>query len=518
MQTAPDRVKTYLENGIATGRLPFSCTLFVLNEAIDDCLRFTARSLKCGAGVKVIIDKNFRLPGKALGDLEVYLDESHPDWYMCEAYEREYVTSKQTQYAHVIQVEDSMEGEGGIIASWSECWHAMREGFGVSIDLSKLRKRDSENSNGLVASGPIYFARLYLAIAQYAKDPTMLSLLQLLGTLNEVILRGGYKRGIVTSAIHSSSPYATDYLNAPLYNLKGSHKKGIIVTDDLSEDLVNLIIEKVNTESVFLQKCFGDELYANVCQGIILGHLGTCLIWRVNLGMCLDHADIISSFREATRLAIECTVEWRKHSVQQIWAQVENDRQVAVDVMGFANMLRMWDIKYDDFIYQRSKAAILLYNTLKQAYKESTIVADETCDRLGVPRFDRLHCVEPAQAHAYRELDAGFYTVCRGIWPPFDRNVTRQAERNSVTVDHGPVEIARDIMPQGHFDLCALWQTLFDRPHAISYDTWQNFTVEHYNEWLRSPLETVYYNFADSYNQDFARKRVVRVPLCACEE
>lgn len=509
-----------MTNGPATGRLPFSCTLFVLNDKIEDCLSFAARSLKSGAGVKIIIDKLFSLPPKSSGDLEVYIDRSHSDWSICDEYERRLSTDTKTVYenTHVITVEDSMEGGNGIIASWAECIDALKRGLSVCVDLSRLRKRDSENSNGLIASGPHYFARLYHAIAKYTMSPSMLSLLQLLGTLNEVILRGGYKRGIITSAIHCDSPYAKSYLNVPLVSLKGSHKKGIIVTDDLDDSFIKLIVSKVNQESVFLQKDRGD-LYANVCQGIYLRHLGTCLIWRVNLGMCLDHTDIVQSFKDATKLAIECTVEWRKHVTNNIWADLKDDLQVAVDAMGLANMLKIWDIRYDDFIYQRSQAAKLLFGTLKKAYAESSIVADETCDRLGIPHFERLHCIEPAQAHAYREEDADGFITCRGIWPPFDRIVTRQSSQNSVTVDHGAIEIARDIMPVGHFDLCSLWQTLFDRPHAISYDTWQNFSVEHYKEWLRSPLETVYYNFADSYNQDYARKRVVNVELCSvCEE
>ena len=57
----------------------------------------------------------------------------------------------------VFVVEDSMEGDNGIEASWRFVSHALRYGAGVAVHLSKLRPKGHENGKGLTASGPVSF-------------------------------------------------------------------------------------------------------------------------------------------------------------------------------------------------------------------------------------------------------------------------------------------------------------------------------------------------------------------------
>ena len=79
----------------------------------------------------------------------------------------------------VFVVEDEMEGPNGIEASWRFASHALRYGAGCAIHLSKLRPKGAENGKGLVASGPVSFAKIY-------------------STLNEILRRGGvYKNGAI---------------------------------------------------------------------------------------------------------------------------------------------------------------------------------------------------------------------------------------------------------------------------------------------------------------------------------
>ena len=61
----------------------------------------------------------------------------------------------------VFVVEDEMEGPNGIEASWRFASHALRYGAGCAIHLSKLRPKGAENGKGLVASGPVSFAKIY---------------------------------------------------------------------------------------------------------------------------------------------------------------------------------------------------------------------------------------------------------------------------------------------------------------------------------------------------------------------
>ena len=61
----------------------------------------------------------------------------------------------------VFVVEDSIEGKNGIEASWRFASHALRYGAGVAIHLSKLRPKGTKNGKGLIASGPVSFAKIY---------------------------------------------------------------------------------------------------------------------------------------------------------------------------------------------------------------------------------------------------------------------------------------------------------------------------------------------------------------------
>ena len=88
-------------------------------------------------------------------------------------------TSRLPVSCTVFVVQDSMEGPDGIEASWRFVSHALRFGAGCAVHLSELRPKGTENGKGLVASGPVSFAKIY-------------------STLNEVLRRGGvYKNGAV---------------------------------------------------------------------------------------------------------------------------------------------------------------------------------------------------------------------------------------------------------------------------------------------------------------------------------
>ena len=97
----------------------------------------------------------------------------------------------------VFVVEDSMEGENGIEASWRFVSHALRHGAGVAVHLSKLRARGSENGKGLTASGPVSFAKIY-------------------STLNETLRRGGvYKNGAVVAHLDINHPDIIEFVHTP---------------------------------------------------------------------------------------------------------------------------------------------------------------------------------------------------------------------------------------------------------------------------------------------------------------
>ena len=101
----------------------------------------------------------------------------------------------------VFVVEDSMEGENGIEASWRFASHALRYGAGVAIHLSNLRPKGTENGKGLVASGPVSFAKIY-------------------SVLNETLRRGGvYKNGAVVAHCDIDHADIIDFITTPRHEL-----------------------------------------------------------------------------------------------------------------------------------------------------------------------------------------------------------------------------------------------------------------------------------------------------------
>ena len=105
-------------------------------------------------------------------------------------------TSRLPVSCTVFVVEDTMEGPNGIEASWRFVSHALRYGAGVAVHLSKLRPRGEENDKGLVASGPVSFAKIY-------------------STLNEILRRGGiYKNGAVVLHLDLNHPDVLEFITA----------------------------------------------------------------------------------------------------------------------------------------------------------------------------------------------------------------------------------------------------------------------------------------------------------------
>ena len=101
----------------------------------------------------------------------------------------------------VFVVEDSMEGDNGIEASWRFVSHALRYGAGVAVHLSKLRPKGHENGKGLTASGPVSFGKIY-------------------STLNEIIRRGGhYKNGACVLHIDIDHPDVIEFITTPRHEL-----------------------------------------------------------------------------------------------------------------------------------------------------------------------------------------------------------------------------------------------------------------------------------------------------------
>ncbi|PSO67403.1 MAG: hypothetical protein BRC42_16075, partial [Cyanobacteria bacterium QS_1_48_34] len=230
-------------------------------------------------------------------------------------------------------------------------------------------------------------------------------------------------------------------MDTPLVELPGGTKKGVALDKGVldSPDLVQRFAESAHYESLFLAKRQPKDIHANVCMGIHLGDRATCLIWRVNLGLVENFEALPKYFRQATRQLALLHVNWRDEVGKKanIYPPVEEDRQIALDVMGLANLLAINGISFQEFkdageaflngTPRETKAGELVY-WLAKAYSESTQEADSVMVEHNLPMLERIHTVEPAQSHSYETKDLLGKTTCRGIWAPYARKVRRVSD------------------------------------------------------------------------------------------
>lgn len=539
----PGRLQTYLESP-EKETLPHSCTLAVYKNDVPEILRFCSRALRAGAGVKIILD-GFSKQQPIQVNWKFYLSLEHPDHSKLTKFQQsKLATAEELATARVINVSDSMEyslnfSQFSIEDSWEAFIELATEHPGelIVVDLSNLRPAGQANSLGLVATGPIgygedegSFFSVYHRLAEYLNDCGVISLIALLGELNGTLRRGGqYKNGIITSSMPYYHPDFNEYINSKLSDLPGSHKKGVRLDSGVlnNPELVATICQKHTHESVFLEKIQPGNIYSNVCVGILLADRGTCLINRINIAQCKTMADIPQAMAEATLQLCEIHTTWRTNCPDKagIFAPLEEDRQIAIDLLGLANALAQWDITYEDHVAALkdlvagkkqgvfySPAAWELAQYLAKGYMLSTQVADEYMDSKGLPKLDRIHTVEPSQQSAFKYQDLEGNTTCRNIDPPFNRRVRRVSETvQTKWFYHGKVEIARDLNPELHQTHWESWQLLmnkYGRPHTMSFDNWQEATPEWFDYFIKeSPLQTIYYNFSSQVDQWWIKKQ-----------
>ena len=177
----------------------------------------------------------------------------------------------------VFVVEDSMEGSNGIEASWKFASHALRNGAGCAIHLSKLRPKGTESRKGndvLVASGPVSFGKIY-------------------STLNEILRRGGtYRNGAIVLHLSLSHPDALEFITTPRHELPWV-KRCINITPEMWEacEFKEELLFGIKSGDIWLNKIRhdlqGNRIYGNVCLEVYLPSRGTCLLQHVNLSACI---------------------------------------------------------------------------------------------------------------------------------------------------------------------------------------------------------------------------------------
>ena len=390
----------------------------------------------------------------------------------------------------VFVVEDSMEGPEGIEASWRFVSHALRNGAGVAVHLSKLRPQGDDNGRGLTASGPVSFARIYSA-------------------LNETLRRGGvYKNGAVVCHLDYTHPDAIDFIRASRTDLAWV-KRCLNVDgnflDAADPKLIEATLDGIKKGDIWLNKIRydqnGNRIYGNVCLEVYLPSRGTCLLQHVNLGACRLE-DLTPAFVEGMTTLVELHAKTGVGDTGE-YLSPEVDRQVGLGVLGLANFLAYHKVTYKQFgqalddYYNHTPTHTPAYVLVSELAKSIEIAAQiaRKAD------MQRAFAIAPTASCSYNNIDLRGYTTTPELAPPISRHVDRDSGTFGVqSYDYPPdCEIASEVGWEDYKRVVDGIVRLFRSTllfHGYSFNSWSDvvtYDKAFIDEWLDSPQTSLYY-------------------------
>ena len=400
-------------------------------------------------------------------------------------------TSRLPVSCTVFVVEDTMEGPNGIEASWRFVSHALRYGAGVAVHLSKLRPKGAENGKGLVASGPVSFAKIY-------------------STLNEILRRGGvYKNGAVVCHLDLNHPDVLEFINVSRADLPWV-KRCVNINNhwwnEATEEVKDALLEGIKKGDIWLNKTKvdrnGNRIRGNVCLEVYLPSRGTCLLQHVNLGGCeLD--EVRGAFAQG--MSELCELHGKTNVGESgEYLTPEVDRQVGLGMLGLANLLRLNGVTYNAFaagleavVSERPYPATpgyLIAKELEAGIKAAAEIAKAN-------KMERAFAIAPTASCSYRYTDLEGYTTTPEIAPPIARQVDRDSGTFGVqSFDYGPVEIASEVGWDDYKRVADGIMSLLDKTgllHGYSFNSWSDvitYNEAFIEEWLDSAQTSLYYS------------------------
>ena len=393
----------------------------------------------------------------------------------------------------VMVPEDSMEGPNGIENSWLFVSHALRFGAGVAIHLDNLRPAGTDNSKGLVASGPVSFGKIY-------------------STLNEQLRRGGvYKNGAVVLHISLDHQDIMEFVECPRHEIPWAKRCVDLTTEmweNADENIQNAVIQGIARGDIWLAKIRHDQqgrrIYANVCLEVFLRSRGTCLLEHINLSAGRPE-DLPGAFaagmKELVELHGKTGVESTGHYLTQ-----EEDRQVGLGMLGLANLLALEGVKYKEFgealrqhLYPdddclTTPAARKIVKALQEGIDAASEIARNA-------NMDRAFAIAPTASCSYRYTDRAGYTTAPEIAPPIGRTVDRDSSTFGVSqYNYGDVETCEEVGWDDYNRVVDGIMEMLTRTglnHGYSYNTWSDvvqYDHQFIERWLASPQTSMYYS------------------------
>ena len=386
----------------------------------------------------------------------------------------------------IFNVDDSIEGPEGIEASWRYVSYALRHGAGVAVHLSKLRPNGSENEKGLVASGPVSFAKIYSA-------------------LNETLRRGGvYKNGAVVIHLDADHPDIVDFITTPRSELPWV-KRCVDISPSLWRQLnrqgKEALIYGIRSGDIWLNKIKynqrGERIYGNVCLEVYLPSRGTCLLQHINLAAC-EIRTIKKAFAQG--MSELCDLHGRTGvGGSGEYLPPEKDRQVGLGMLGLANLLRRYDVTYADF------ANALEYKDCSPNANNIVVALEEGIEGAAYiaksNNMERAFAIAPTASCSYRSEDLDGYTSTPEIAPPIARSVDRDSGTFGVQrYEYGDVEIASEVGWDVYRRVTDRIMELLNKTgllHGYSFNSWSDvveYNEQFVEEWLDSPQTSLYYS------------------------
>tara|TARA_A200000113_G_scaffold225052_1_gene244635 strand:+ start:4416 stop:5798 length:1383 start_codon:yes stop_codon:yes gene_type:complete len=390
----------------------------------------------------------------------------------------------------VFVVEDSMEGPNGIEASWRFASHALRNGAGVAIHLSKLRPKGHDNGEGLIASGPVSFGKIY-------------------STMNEILRRGGrYKNGAIVLHLDANCADIEEFINTPREQLPWV-KRCVDMTPEWWEamDVITRtkLLNAMKRGDVWLNKVKydneGERIYGNVCLEVYLRSRGTCLLQHINLSAC-EFDTIYDAFIQGMQEL--CGLHARTGVGDSgEYQPPETDRQVGLGMLGLANLLRRYGITYKQF-----GTALQQYNNGELKASPAFVLASKLGEGIkGAAQVARAHnmvrafAIAPTASCSYRSKGLDGFTSTPEIAPPISRTVDRDSGTFGVeTYEYGDVEIASAVGWEAFKKVSDNIMIMLDRTgllHGYSQNWWSDMVTmdeDFIEEWLESPQTSLYYS------------------------
>ena len=402
-------------------------------------------------------------------------------------------TSRLPVSCTVFNVEDSMEGPNGIEASWRFCSHALRNGAGVAMHLSKLRGRGSDNGKGLVSSGPCSFGQIY-------------------SMLNQTLRRGGvYKNGAVVLHLDINHPDILEFLNMSRADVPWA-KRCVNLTslmwDGTTDEVKEAVLAGISRGDIWLAKIrsdqFGRRIYANVCLEVFIKSRGTCLLEHISLGAC-EVDEIPKAF--AAGMQELCELHSKTGvSTSGEYLPSDEDRQVGLGMLGLANLLSLEGVTYAEFghalefhngmtgISEPTLASLKIVQALQAGLDAASAIARKH-------KMDRAFAIAPTASCSYRYEDRAGYTTTPEIAPPIGRKVDRDSSTFGVqTYDYGNVETAEEVGWEVYKQVVDGIMTMVHATglsHGYSFNSWSDVVIydsQFVQEWLDSPQTSLYYS------------------------